>query len=286
MRSINWLCKDMTGTIFDIQRFCVHDGPGIRTTVFMKGCPLRCGWCHNPEGLSGQIHVQFFREECIRCGSCSGEKRPEDVPVCPTGALRFSGRQIDEAQLLEALVADREFYGDEGGVTFSGGECLLQGDFVAQLLKKLKALKINTAIDTCGCVPWEQIAKTLPFCDLYLYDIKCADGQLHRNFTGQDNRLILENLRKLSQQGKRIWIRVPIIPGFNDAAEELEAIAAIAAGTAGVTNVTLMPYHTLGKSKYETLGLTPAYDAPRTVTPEQLQAAKEIFRKAGLPVEE
>ena len=276
----------MTGTIFDIQRFCVHDGPGIRTTVFMKGCPLRCPWCHNPEGLSREIGVQFFREECIHCGSCSGEKRPEDVAACPGGALRFSGRQIEELELLEAVLADREFYGAEGGVTFSGGECLLQAEFVTRLLRRIKEQSISTAVDTCGCVPWENIAKTLPFCDLYLYDIKCADDELHRKFTGQDNALILENLQKLSQKGRDIWIRIPLIPGFNDSRQELEAMGKIAAGTKNVTNVTLMPYHTLGMSKYETLGLTPGYVPETMVSAQKLEEAKEIFRKAGLPVEE
>lgn len=275
----------MIGTIFDIQRFSVHDGPGIRTTVFMKGCPLRCGWCHNPEGLDRKIGVQFFQEACIRCGSCSGEKRPEDVAVCPSGALRFSGRKLDEAEVLKAVLADREFYGDEGGVTFSGGECLLQAEFVSRILQRLKEQNISTAVDTCGCVPWENIAKTLPICDLYLYDIKCADKELHRKFTGKDNALILENLQKLSRQEKDIWIRVPLIPGFNDSREELEGVAKIAAGIKNVTNVTLMPYHTLGVSKYETLGMTPGYVPETMVSAQKLEETKEIFRKAGLPVE-
>lgn len=276
----------MTGTIFDIQRFCVHDGPGIRTTVFMKGCPLRCGWCHNPEGLSAQIEVQFFQEACIRCGSCSGRRQPADVALCPSGALRYSGRQIGEAELLEAVLADQGFYGREGGVTFSGGECLLQADFVAQMLRSIKAQGVSAAVDTCGCVPWQSIEKTLPFCDLYLYDIKCADSGLHRSFTGRDNAKILENLKRLSGQGKAIWLRVPLIPGFNDSPEELERIAAVAVATPGVERVTVMPYHTLGKSKYQTLGLTPGYDAPYPITPEKQAQALALFRAVGLPVEE
>ena len=154
------------------------------------------------------------------------------------------------------------------------------------LLRRIKEQSISTAVDTCGCVPWENIAKTLPFCDLYLYDIKCADDELHRKFTGQDNALILENLQKLSQKGRDIWIRIPLIPGFNDSRQELEAMGKIAAGTKNVTNVTLMPYHTLGMSKYETLGLTPGYVPETMVSAQKLEEAKEIFRKAGLPVEE
>lgn len=275
----------MEGMIFDIQRFSVHDGPGIRTTVFMKGCSLRCLWCHNPEGLSPSPQVQYFREHCIGCRRCGGNRDFAAVENCPTGALKQVGKAYTPHQLLEEVLTDRDFYGSEGGVTFSGGECLLQPDFVAEMLRMIKAAGITTAVDTCGNVPWENIRKTLSCCDTYLYDIKCADDALHRRYTGQGNGLILENLKKLGQRGVNIWIRVPVIPDVNDTPGEMERIATIAAATGGVSQVTLMPYHTLGKSKYATLGLTPGYDTDKTVTGTKLTQFAAIFASKGLAVE-
>jgi len=275
----------MTGTVFDIQRFCVHDGPGIRTTVFMKGCPLRCRWCHNPEGLRREPQVQFFDEECIRCGSCSGERLLEDTLLCPTGALKLSGKEYETLSLLDAVLADRDFYDSDGGVTFSGGECLLQADFVSEVLEAVKGQGITTAIDTCGAVPWESIEKTLPFCDTYLYDIKCADPVLHREYTGLTNDRILENLQRLSDAGAAIWIRVPVIPNFNDNETEMEAIAKIAASAKGVQKVTLIPYHTLGKSKYKTLGMVPGYETDKSITNTRLSEFAQVFRNLALTVD-
>ena len=275
----------MEGVVFDIQRFSVHDGPGIRTTVFLKGCPLRCGWCHNPEGLSGNTDVQFFPKECIGCRRCQGERTADAAKKCPAGALKLCGEKITAESLLEKVLQDRDFYSPDGGVTFSGGECLLQAAFVAEMLKQLKALGISTAVDTCGCVPWENIQKTLPFCDLYLYDIKCADPRLHEKHTGKGNALILRNLEKLSAAGARIWIRTPVIPGVNDTEEEMGAIAAIIARLPQAEKITLMPYHTLGKSKYETLGLTPPYETDQMISPARLEALKDVFRRKNIPAD-
>ena len=274
----------MTGTIFDIQRFCVHDGPGIRTTVFLKGCPLRCRWCHNPEGLKGEPQAQFFAMECIGCGTCGGNHTLEMVPNCPTGALRQVGIHITAEELMTEIRKDRDFYGTEGGVTVSGGECLLQADFVADVLRRCWEEGNNSAVDTCGFVPWESIQKTLGLCDTYLYDIKCADSRLHKAFTGQENERILENFRKLSAASARIWIRIPVIPGFNDNDSELHAIAALVNGMPGVEKVTLMPYHTLGKSKYETLGMEPMYYTEQIIRPAELEHFGRFFEKwEGLP---
>ena len=275
----------MEGVVFDIQRFSVHDGPGIRTTVFMKGCPLRCGWCHNPEGLKMQKEVQFFREECIGCGRCRGEKTETAAEKCPAGALKICGEKIPADDLMEKILQDRDFYSPEGGVTFSGGECLLQADFVAEMLKRLKALGISGCVDTCGCVPWENIQKTLPYTDRYLYDIKCADPLLHEKHTGKGNALILENLQKLSASGARLWIRTPVIPGVNDTEKEMAAIAGILKNTPGIEKITLMPYHTLGKSKYETLGLIPPYESDQMISPAHLEGLKEIFRRENIPAD-
>lgn len=276
----------MTGTVFDIQRFCVHDGPGIRTTVFLKGCPLRCRWCHNPEGLLPQPQVRFLKAECIGCGSCRGQRTIAAAAQCPVGALQVLGSPWEPEALLEAVLADREFYGEDGGVTFSGGECLLQPDFVTGMLRLLRREGISTAIDTCGAVPWSALEQTLGLCDTYLYDVKCADPLLHREYTGMDNRQILRNLRELSARGANVWIRIPVIPGFNDTPGEIRAIGRILSPLAGIRTVTLIPYHTLGKSKYETLGMAPAYETDSPVTPEQLEQLRQILRGFELNVEE
>lgn len=275
----------MEGIIFDIQRFCVHDGPGIRTTVFLKGCPLGCLWCHNPEGLRREPEVRFFEEDCMGCGRCAGVRSIEAAKNCPGGALQITGQRWEASALAEELLKDRAFFLDDGGVTFSGGECLLQGDFVLQMLRLLKDREIRTAIDTCGAVAWETIEKTLPSCDIYLYDIKCADRALHRQFTGRDNDLILANFRRLASSGATIWVRVPVIPDFNDNASQMEQIAKIIAGYPSVQKVTLMPYHTLGRSKYRTLGREAPYHTEKTVSREQLEAFRRIFESHSIIAE-
>ena len=274
----------MNATIFDIQRLSVHDGPGIRTTVFMKGCNLRCVWCHNPEGLDGGIIARFFAAECIGCGSCGGNRSLDNVDVCPAEAIRPSGRVVTADELMTELLRDRAFYSTDGGVTFSGGECLLQSDFVAEVCARLHREGVSTAIDTAGLVPWESIAKTLPVCDLYLYDVKCADTALHRRFTGVSNDRILENLRRLSSAGAKIWIRIPVIPDFNDNMAELSRVAGIVASLDRVDAVALMPYHSLGVSKYETLGMTPPYTTEKQIEKADLDVFKAIFTRKGLKV--
>ena len=275
----------MTGTVFDIQRFCVHDGPGIRTTVFLKGCPLRCGWCHNPEGLTMEPQVLYHQEACIGCLRCGGSRTVKTAASCPSGALKVSGSDWEPKRLLGEVLADRDFYGDDGGVTFSGGECLLQADFVAEMLRLIKAQGITTAVDTCGFVPWKNIEKTLGLCDTYLYDIKLANPAKHKRYTGQDNGLILDNLQNLSWAGARLWIRVPVIPDVNDDPEEMGKIVDIAASTRGVEKVTLMPYHTLGISKYRTLGMVPGYETDKMISKTKLESLKAIFRDRNIPTD-
>ena len=269
----------MTGTVFDIQRFCVHDGPGIRTTVFLKGCPLRCRWCHNPEGLRPEPQVQFFARECIGCNSCGGEHTLNNVSKCPSGALKRTGEEYTPERLMEEVLKDRDFYGTEGGVTFSGGECLMQPKFVLEMLRRCREEQISTAIDTCGFLPWPSLERTLGLCDTYLYDIKCADSELHQRFTGQRNDIILENFRKLSASWASIWVRIPVIPGFNDNDSEMQAISKIVNGMPGVRKVTLMPYHTLGKSKYETLGMKSEYHTNTVISQSDIIAFGRLFEK-------
>ena len=274
---------NLKATVFDIQRFSVHDGPGIRTTVFMKGCPLSCRWCHNPEGLSGNLQLQFFEEKCISCGLCGERKYLSDAERCPSGALSVCGRVTDLDSLIPELLKDRIFYGENGGVTFSGGECLLNADFVSAALRRLKNENIHTAIDTCGCVLWSEIEKTLDCCDLYLYDIKCITSSLHKEYTGVSNTLILENLKKLSERKKDVFIRVPVIPGFNNNENEITLIADFVCSLDNVKQLTLMPYHSLGASKYKTLGLSYNFDISLKVSSDEMQRYKEIVEQRIIP---
>jgi len=276
----------LKGIVFDIQRFSVHDGPGIRTTVFMKGCPLRCRWCHNPEGLLREPQLQFFEEDCIKCGACGKRKRLSDAAECPSGALRVCGREMSTEEVMREIKKDIAFYGSEGGVTLSGGECLMQADFTSSILREAKAEGLSTAADTSGCADWSAFEKTLPFCDLYLYDVKCVDSSAHKEYTGADNSLIIENLKKLAKTGKEIWIRVPVIPGFNDSEKEMDAISDLVSSLprSAVTRVTLMPYHTLGASKYKTLGKEYPFDTSKRISDSSLLSFTEIFRSKGMTV--
>lgn len=272
----------LTGLVFDIQRFSVHDGPGIRTTVFMKGCPLRCQWCHNPEGLSPKIQLQYFEDHCIGCGRCGKRESLEDARSCPSDALKICGRTVEVDELVEEILKDRMFYGDNGGVTFSGGECLMQADFVADVLSRAKDLGLHCAIDTSGYIPWSTIEKTLHCCDLYLYDIKCMNSARHKAYTGVENGMILANLKRLSTCGKEIWIRIPVIPDFNNTVDEMTAIADFVRALPSVSQVTLMPYHTLGASKYRTLGLSYPFDTEKQITENELDTFKTIFTDRNL----
>ena len=184
--------------------------------------------------------------------------------------------------VLREVLKDKCFYAENGGVTFSGGECLLWADFVAEVLDTAKSKGLHTAIDTCGMVRWQDIEKTLGVCDLYLYDVKCIDSAVHKKYTGVDNALILENLRRLSDTGKDIWIRIPVIPDFNDSTREMTAISEfLLALPKRVDNVTLMPYHSLGASKYVTLGLEYRYDTTKSISQDRLEEFRDIFRSRG-----
>ena len=273
----------MKGWVFDVQRFSVHDGPGIRTTIFFKGCPLRCPWCHNPEGLSRDPSLQYLSEACIGCGACGDRRALSDANACPSGALKVCGYEAEAEELLRIVERDMPFYGSTGGMTLSGGECLLQADFAAALLMGAKKRGLHTAVDTCGCVPRSALEAIEACCDLYLYDVKCASPSLHKAFTGVENGLILENLRHLSEGRKPLWIRIPVIPTFNTSREEMEAMADIIAPL-NVERVTLMPYHSLGASKYQTLGLTYPFDPGLKVSEEEMDAYRRIFASRHIKI--
>ncbi len=284
-----------TAQIFEIKHFAVHDGPGIRTTVFFKGCPLRCTWCHNPEGLSQKTQLAFFESKCTSCGACT-EICPQNAQkltpsrhflrerctacgactdACPTGALQLYGKTVTVDDLLPLLLADREFYeASGGGVTLSGGECLCQADFCAELLKELKKHGIHTAVDTCGAVPRESIEKVLPFTDLFLFDLKAIDEQVHIACTGRSKCDILANLAFLDAQGAGVEIRVPLVPDCN--AGEITAIRAHLQTLAHRYPVKVLGYHDLAGSKYRALGMTHALPTRVPSAAEVAQVQQEF----------
>lgn len=252
----------MKGTIFDIEHGSFVDGPGIRTTVFFKGCNLNCAWCHNPESRSAKPQMMFYKDKCIGCGKCkeicrNGLEKCElcgkCVLYCPKNARKISGKEYSVDELFAEIIADKDFYGADGGVTFSGGECMLQIDFISELLEKCRKEGINTAVDTAGNVPWESFERVLPFTDIFLYDVKLFENGAHEKWTGAGNKLILENLSKLLES-KRVWVRIPIIPGVNDTKEEMTKISEFLSLYGMPERVELLPYHRMGESKYEALG--------------------------------
>ena len=263
------------GLVFDVQRFCLHDGPGIRTTAFLKECPLRCRWCHNPEGMEARIQSGLKDGKCVRCGRCFAVCELHTlseagkhcvaferctacgkcIEVCPSRALFLSGRKIEAEELVKYTLRDRDFYGTDGGVTFSGGEPLLQAAFVKECADMLRTHGIHTAVDTCGCVPFEAFETVMPATNLFLYDLKAASCQVHEWATGTGNQKILENLRRLDRAGARIWIRIPLIHGVNDTDEEINGICDVIESLQNAERVTAIPYHDLGGSKYAELGM-------------------------------
>lgn len=240
--------------IFDIQKNSFVDGPGIRTTVFFKGCNLRCKWCHNPESQSSKPEIMFYADKCTGCGRCRGITADDTDFVCFNDAKQICGREYTADEVFAEVVKDKTFYENSGGgVTFSGGECMLQIDFLCEILKKCKESGIHTAVDTAGNVPWERFEKILPYTDLFLYDIKAFSEELHKEGTGVSNSLILENLKRLSC-GEEIIIRIPVIGGYNDNIGELTRIAEFLKGIE-YSKVELLPYHAMGEHKYDALNM-------------------------------
>ena len=264
----------MKATIFEIKRFAVHDGDGIRTTVFFKGCPLRCVWCHNPEGLSFEEQEAFYAHKCIGCGEC---KKEGFVPEnCIGDAHILYGKEITVEELLPALLEDRDFYETSGGgVTLSGGECLMQADFCAELLKRLKEHGIHTAVDTCGFVSKNALDKVTSYTDVFLYDIKAYDEDVHIKCTGVPNKQILENLIYLDSKGKDIEIRIPYVPDYNDG--QIEKIACFLAQLINITKIRVLPYHNYAGSKYEALNMANTLPS-RLPTDEELEAARNLMK--------
>lgn len=260
--------------IFEVKRFAVHDGDGIRTTVFFKGCPLRCLWCHNPEGISTEQQIAFYEHKCIGCGAC--RKADFVVSDCLGEARVQYGKDITLDALLPILLEDKDFYDSSGGgVTLSGGECLLQASFCAKLLKALQENKIHTAVDTCGFVSKEQLDKVIPYTDIFLYDIKAYDEDVHIRCTQRSNRQILNNLIYLDSRGKESEIRIPYVPDFND--NQIEKIARFLSQLKNILKVRVLSYHNYAGSKYKALNL-PCQLPSRLPTEEEIEAAKEKLK--------
>ena len=264
----------MTATIFEIKRFAVHDGDGIRTTVFFKGCPLRCVWCHNPEGLLQKPQTAYYAHKCIGCGECKRDGFTEED--CLGEARVLYGREVTVDELLPLLLEDKEFFENSGGgVTLSGGECLMQADFCAELLKRLKENGIHTAVDTCGFASKEILNKVIPYTDVFLYDIKAYDEDVHIKCTGRSNKQILENLKYLDSLGKDVEIRIPFVPEYN--ADQVEKIAHFLSGIKHVTKIRVLPYHSYAESKYAALNMESTL--PRRIpSDEELENAKKAIR--------
>jgi pyruvate formate lyase activating enzyme len=260
----------MNGIITDVQKFSLHDGAGIRTTVFLKGCNMRCLWCHNPETLGGEPQQAFYRDKCIHCGHCG---------QCPTGARITLGRERSARDVFEELASDLPYYqASGGGVTLSGGEPLMQADFCAGLLELCKAAGMNTALETNLSLPFEQLEKALPHLDMVFYDIKLMDDQAHREATGVSNGRVLSNARELARRGVPAWVRTPLIPGITATAENLSAIAAFVGSLGNVRTYELLNFNPLGESKYAALGMEYAFPGqkplPRARVRELAQAAQ------------
>lgn len=284
----------------------MHDGPGIRTTVFLKGCPLRCRWCSNAESMSPESEVGIIRDRCDKCGKCriicpEGAISLDNigsiiinragciscgdcVSVCPREALTIYGRQITVDEVFSEVGRDRSFYGGSGGgVTVSGGEPLRQAEFVAALFRRCKEAGMSTCLDTCGYAPVDTLKRVLDHTDNVLYDIKHMDSERHRELTGVPNDLILKNARIVAERGIPVLFRIPLIKAVNDTADNIEATARFVKSLGGSAAVELLPYHRLGIGKYPTLDQDYPGKSFSRPSPRELESVIQIFQECGVP---
>ncbi|HDL17912.1 MAG TPA: glycyl-radical enzyme activating protein [Bacteroidetes bacterium] len=266
-----------TGCIFDIKRFAIHDGPGIRTTVFFKGCPLSCRWCHNPEGINANDEIIYRENRCIHCDDCisvcslqaitnrDGGKIINTeicdlcgkcVDICPSTALEFVGTNMTVSEVMGEIEKDTAFFDESGGgVTFSGGDPLLQFDFLRKILEQCRERKIHTTLDLSGYCPYESLENIQNLVTLFLFDLKVYDEEIHRQYTGVSNRLILSNLKKITKNENHVIVRIPVIPGVNDTEKEIDNISRYLSSLSNLREVHLLRHHNLGVSKYEQLSM-------------------------------
>jgi len=266
----------MKAVIFDIERNSFVDGPGIRTTVFFKGCNLRCKWCHNPESQNCKKEILFYKNKCTGCGRCKDLLADDENFICFNDAKEICGKEYTADEILNEVLKDKAYYETSGGgVTFSGGECMLQIDFLFDILKKCKENGLHTAVDTAGHIPGASFEKIMPFTDMFLYDIKAMSSDIHKEYTGVDNSLILENLTFLLANKACMWVRIPIIPGVNDTDEEMRSIKAFFDKNGYPQKIELLPYHAMGEHKYDAIGKKATrFTAP---TAERITELKKIF---------
>ena len=294
------------GIVFDVQRYSLHDGPGLRTSVFLKGCPLHCRWCSNPESQQFGPELLLFSANCLVCGTCvdacalgartvAGEQLVWDrnlctscgacANVCPVQTMTQSGQRRKAGEVIVQVLRDVVFYQDGGGLTLTGGEPLAQPAFAEALLRLAKAEYLNTAIETAGHAPWEVFERLMPYADLWLYDVKHLDSKTHREYTGLGNELILSNLRRLASLGVPISLRLPLIPGLNMTGDNLQRTAALAVDLgASVRSVDLLPYHGLARAKYAALGHNHLWGDHDPPTDEDVEAVAGLFCSYGLNV--
>jgi len=295
-----------TGVIFDVKRFAVHDGPGIRTTVFLKGCPLRCQWCHNPESWYPTPEMSVRRNLCLRCGRCV-EACPHDaitlnddgpaidaercqacgacVSACPSGAREILGRPVSVDEVIARVERDVPFYDQSGGgVTFSGGEPMAQVEFLGALLARCKAHDLHTAVDTSCHASWEAFKSILPNVDLFLCDVKHADAKIHEQITGVTNELLIENLKQINKSSKRIFLRFPVIPGVNDDLDNVDALGRLASSLGAVARIDILPYNETMQGKLTRL--TGSYELVESTRPsdEHVRMIADRLEGFGLAV--
>jgi len=269
---VNEIMTTIEGTIFDIKKYAIHDGPGIRTTVFLKGCPLDCWWCHNPERRNPDI-------ETIKI------KNSKNTGIISTKKEESFGRRVSVNEVMKEIMKDEIFYNESnGGVTFSGGEPMMQFDFLLSLIKSCKNKGLSTVIDTCGYAPTENFKKISEWTDIFLYDIKIIDNNTHKKYTGVTNELILENLKQLINNGEKVQIRIPLIPGITDSNENLESIAQFLDTLKNIDEIRLLPYNKLGEYKIKKFNRTERLGKLPTQTDKEINRKCKPFESHGYKV--
>lgn len=296
--------KQISGNVFNIQKYSIHDGYGIRTTVFLKGCPLSCKWCHNPESLSKDIQVVLYEERCTLCGRCV-EACPEDAlkiendrllidrdkcnlcgcceKVCLDNAIELAGKSSSVEEVMKEIEKDEVFYETSGGgVTFSGGEPFMQTEFLEELAKECKSKGYHVAIDTSGMTDYKNIKRLIKYTDLILYDLKLMDNEKHKEYIGASNKIIIENLKKLGKEDVEIFIRLPLIRGINDSDDDIDKVIDLIKNIKNISQVNLLEYHSMGKEKYDRLDMDYILKGDEQPGANRIMEIEEKFKMEGL----